>query len=172
MWSRVKQALFFAMLVCVLGTLSVQAQTGFQPVQSLTAYDSTGKRIGNVLGFEALPNVAFSKDNTTVVLGVGKERFFSTWTFLAFASTDCTGTAFIAPSQYPVPPLTLNAIRNGSVYVPDASAPPPSLPFTVRSYYDENAENPCTAYEWEITDAVQAKILGDVPSFTPPFSVR
>src|SRR3990172_9314842 len=84
------------------------------PVQSVLA---KAKKV------QVLKNRSFPTPNTTVVLGVGKERFFSTWTFLAFASTDCTGTAFIAPSQYPVPPLTLNAIRNGSVYVPDASAP-------------------------------------------------
>ena len=175
-----KAILLVAVLMCVMGTVRMNAQTGFAPVQTLTAYDNVGRRIGNVLGFAAapsivaLPNVAFSKDNTTVVLGLGKNRFFSTAAYLAFTSTDCTGTAFIETDPFPGTPLTLNVIRDGAVYVPDASALPPFLPMIVRSNFQDNIEVPTCVFGFEYVaiGPVQAKILGNLPAFTPPFSVR
>ena len=83
-----KRVLLVTMLMCVLGTLPVHAQSGFTPVQGLAAYDSIGRRIGNVIafggaGFGLLPSVAFSKDNTTVVLDVGKNRLLAVLTCLS-----------------------------------------------------------------------------------------
>ena len=174
-----RRILSVTLLIGALGTLRAQAQSGFLPVQGLTAYDSVGKRIGNVLGFGfttvgELPTVAFSKDSITVVLGLGKNRFFGTWIGLAFASTDCTETAFFLElSSLPGTPLTPTFIRDGAVYVPDASAPLPSLPLTVKSFFVDSIPEPeCLTGEFEATDAVQAKNLGDLPTFTPPFSVR
>jgi len=173
-----KRILFVAVLMCAFGSLGVQAQTGFTPVQVLTAYDSVGRRIGNVLGFGGaglggFPSVAFMKDNTTVVLELGKNRFFGSFDLL-YTSTDCTGTPFLAVfPDFGAVPLTSVALRDGAIYVPDASAPPPLLPFAGRSFFTNNAEVPqCFGSEFEYPDAVQAKNLGNLPVFTPPFSVR
>jgi hypothetical protein len=160
-----------------IGDFTGHAQSGFLPVQGLTAYDSVGKRIGNVVGFSAagfnsFPSVAFFKDNTTVVLEVGGNRLFGSFDLL-YTSTDCTGTPFLAIASWPGWTLTPNALRDGAVYVPDTSAPPPSLPLAVMSFFTDKSEVPeCQEAAFEFPDAVQAKNLGDLPTFTRPFSVR
>lgn len=116
--------------------------------------------------------MAFSKDNTTVVLGVGKNRLFSNVGFLAFTGTDCTGSAFFTGLSGFLTSALPNTIRNGAVYVPDANAPPPFLPMTFKSGFSEFSEPQRVTIEFEVTEAVQAKILGNLPAFTPPFSVR
>jgi hypothetical protein len=139
--------LFVAVLMCALGTLRVHAQSGFLPVQGLAAYDSVGRRVGTVLGvggagFGGFPSVAFMKDNSTVVLELGKNRFFGSFDLL-YTSTDCTGTPFLAVlPDFGAGPLTSVALRDGAIYVPDASAPLPSLPLAVMSFFTDKTEVP------------------------------
>ena len=119
--------------MCVMGTVRMNAQTGFTPVQGLTAYDNVGRRIGNVVGFGAAnnygyslgyPNVALSKDGTTILLGLTKNSFFGNW-YLVFTTSDCTGTAYFEQLSTGDIPLTPSVVHAGAVFIPDTGAPPP-----------------------------------------------
>ncbi|OFV95935.1 MAG: hypothetical protein A3H28_06335 [Acidobacteria bacterium RIFCSPLOWO2_02_FULL_61_28] len=169
------------MLMCALGTLRVHAQSGFTTVRGLTAYDSAGRRIGNVLGFNLamggfFPIVAFSKDSTTVALGVTKNRIGGIWGNLIFTTGDCTRTPYFDSQVVGIDqilfPLTPNFVRDGAVYVPDPSSPPPLVPLRVLSIYTDDHSPACFTVDYETVDVVQAKLLGNLPLFTPPFSVR
>ena len=69
-------------------------------------------------------------------------------------------------------PLTPNFVRDGAVYVPDPSSPPPLVPLRVLSIYTDDHSPACFTVDYETVDVVQAKLLGNLPLFTPPFSVR
>ena len=167
--------------MCVFGTVSVDAQNNLQSVQGLTAYDSVGRRIGNVLGFTASPGindglgapvVAFAQDNTTFVLTLSKGRFFGIQFALYYTSTDCTGTGYFfgdLPDNNSNSPTVDTVVFNGVLHVPNS---PPQTVSAKSALLDSNPPF-CNSQENEILGAKQAKILVNLTSlFTPPFSVR
>ena len=166
MKKNAKQILLVVVLVSMLGSLKVYAQAEAQPVQELTAWDSAGRRIGNVQG-GFLAAVAFAKDNTTFLLFVLKSRFQGTWGQLFFNTLDCTGAAYFDAANVSDFPMTPTAIRDGKIYIPN---PSPPVPVTVKSFFTEGGQG-CVAEEFG-ANIIPAKVLGNVPSFTPPFSVR
>jgi len=172
-----------ALFVCALlfaGSIT-RAEQPPQPVEKLTVVDSTGKSVGNVLGFDSSfsnfllhPIVAVRVNSALAVLGAGPQGFVDIGpanTFgLFFTTVDCTGDGYVSPDEVvEVSLLPLSLARANKVYLQSGS--PQSV--LLRSFFADTSGLDCVTQEPDdLVTMIPMRLLTELSIFTPPFSIK
>ena len=159
----------------LLSFVSSAAEAQLHRVSKLTVFDANNKLVGLVHGlitnltFDSPIHgiVAFERDGQVAAVPVNQNGFFPT-SFLYFEApdTNCSGTPpMVRPSPYLLPSAAIGP-PGTMPYMPDPSATPQTKNFASRSFNRD-----CFASSGS-AQLVPAQALGDLGTFTAPFSVR
>ena len=184
---RKKFWVFLGVGLFVLVPLTAQQGKILQPKRSLTVFDSKGRTIGAVLdthfaflyssGQFDWPTVAFEWGQQTIVVGVGPGRFLGNSNFMAFASSDCSGTPYLsAPPSGPSLFSQSFVHTDGTLYATRAGTPTSTL--NVGSLIESLSFPPyatdCNPGNYgEYTRLVEAEAVINMNSiYQPPFLLK
>jgi hypothetical protein len=157
-----------------------------QPVQGLTVVDSTGKPVGNVIGFSGAsgdaPVVAFKVDGTLAVVLVGSNGFLPFGYVIGpnyvFALPDCGGTPYLTPcwTLQSTGPETPTAVFSDKVYTLPPNTQPQSAFVQSFGYFGNGGPYTlsCINFPGVVSDNLTPlQFLIDLDKYyTPPFSLR
>jgi len=175
---------FRVIVLSLLLGLGLAHQNGFageksttQPVQSLSVFDSNGKRVGSVLGFAGsneLPTVGLRVDGRLIVLKVERDKFSQSgftaeYSTLYFESSNCTGTPFIPGTAAPLP-APFNILDGTKLYAFEG----PQRDLIIRSTGSTSLPNiPCEPVNSVPGFMQPLRFLTDLAEhFQPPFTLR
>jgi hypothetical protein len=158
-------------ILVVLIACTVEAQT-VKPVKKLFVYDATGRKVGGVQGFDEqllIATIAVKLDGRVLTLQATKQKLMGAdERFIVFQSPDCTGQPLIdaQPLNIMVPVVTVIGPTR-TVYRGDGSAPTlltydSRLDLTTGGCVVENSTG----------QLIPAQIVGNLSTFSPPFTAR
>lgn len=171
----------YVLFLCYVFAGQLYAQGDLQPVERLSVIDSSGKKVGTVLGFaefsdrRELPVVAFRADRRLILLRVDRDGFAGTEVTrqmsFAFESTNCTGTPLIS-AAFDFDGLALTRIHildANRIYAPDG----PPMSVTVRSVGSAAPSGQCNNVLFPSQYVRPWRFVVDLTTrFQPPFSLQ
>jgi hypothetical protein len=101
-----------AFIALCLVTYSYSAQAPKNTATALVAFDAINVKIGNVVGISYTdvplrPIISMKTNEVTFVLELFRNRFGGNMREVFFQTNNCTGAAFLADSEQPLPFVTV-----------------------------------------------------------------
>jgi len=166
-------------LFCSVSLAQGPDAKGLAPIQALTVFDATGKRVGTLEtnGFASVAVVSFRVNRFPFALVVYRDQMVgNAGVDVFFEAANCTGTPFLPVlSTLTVLPLTTVARPGSTVYLADPDASPQAMNAISRlpRATATSPGGPCVAIAPSTYNAVRAIPLTDLEMhFTAPFRVR
>lgn len=165
-----------AIVVALVLSLAPAAWAGQQvkPIESLSAYDANGKRVGRVLDMTGTNEgmiVPVSVKGVVTYLSLYSDTLVAGNGGVLYQSTDCTGTAYVGTSSFGFAQLVTGTGLPGlTVYVQESGQPTQSILVASRVATETGCEAVVNPFMDSAFPAVPLVDLSAV--FTPPFTVH
>jgi hypothetical protein len=163
-------------LCLALASISaVSATVALRSQQHLTVLDSTGKRIGRVVGNGNLvgtPLVALTADDRLLVLGADSTRFYGSDAVLLFESNDCSSPPFMEADRGGLLPRTV--VWTNRVFVPVGNEAARLLTMNSVVFVEPDTAvcQDRSAEPQELVATPAREVVDLAQHFTPPFHLR